>query len=149
MPEPAFFNQDAMLRCADRLDMNALKCSLDAIVKHHDVLRAQVKKDVLDVRPYDRKSEFYDLYEYQIDDNNEIADIGATLQATLDIKKGNMMRVAVFHTTEYDYLLIIIHHLVVDGISWRILVEDLNNVYIDVKAGKEPKLPLKTHSYKY
>ncbi len=149
MPEPAFFNQDAMLRCADRVDMDALRCSLNAIVKHHDILRAQVKKDVLDVRPYDSKSELYDLYEYQIEDNSEFEDIGTTLQATLDIKKGNMMRVAVFHTTAYDYLLIIIHHLVVDGISWRILVEDLNTAYVDVKAGKEPKLPLKTHSYKY
>lgn len=149
MPVPQHFNQDTILRCADRVNMEALRRSLNAIVQHHDILRAQVKDEMLDVRTYNSESDYFDFYEYQIDDNSDIVDIGTTLQATLDIENGNMMRVAVFHTTECDYVLIIIHHLVVDGISWRILVEDLNNVYADMKAGKEPKLPLKTHSYKY
>ncbi len=149
MPKPAHFNQDTMLRCADRVDMEMLRSSLDAIVKHHDVLRAQVRDGALEVREYDSKQCYYDSYEYQVDDHGEIADIGTTLQATLDIINGNMMRVAVFHAKDCDYVLIIIHHLVVDGISWRIIVEDLNIAYTELKDGKEPKLPAKTHSYLY
>ena len=149
LPEPAHFNQDSMLRCSERIDIDALKCSLDAIVKHHDVLRAQVNEEMLDVRAYDSETCYYDFYEYQIDDNDEVAEIGLMLHATMDIVNGNMMRVALFHGKEFDYVLIIIHHLVVDGISWRIIVEDLNIAYSSVKEGKEPKLPTKTHSYKY
>ena len=149
LPEPTHFNQDAMLRCAGRVDIDALKYSLNAIAKHHDVLRAQVNEDMLDVRAYDGETCYYDFYEYQIDDNDEVAEIGLMLHATMDIVNGNMMRVAVFHGRECNYVLIIIHHLVVDGISWRIIVEDLNIAYSSAKDGKEPKLPTKTHSYKY
>ena len=149
MPVPMHFNQDTMLRCAERVDMNTLKVSLDAIVKHHDVLRAQVKDGALDIRPYDAQACYYDLYEYEVDDHDDIASIGCTLQASLDIENGNMMRVAVFHAEACDYVLFIIHHLVVDGISWRIIVEDINIAYTNVKAGNEPNLPAKTHSYKY
>ena len=149
LPEPEHFNQDIMLRCAGRVDVEALRRSLDAIVKHHDVLRAQVKEGALDVRAYDNESCYYDFYEYQPDDNNDVAEIGTMLQSTLDIEKGNMMRVAVFHAKKCDYVLIIIHHLVVDGISWRIIAEDLNIAYTNAMEGKEPKLPAKTHSYKY
>ncbi len=149
LPEPTHFNQDIMLRCADRVDIEALNRCLDTIVKQHDVLRAQVKDNMLDVRAYDSESRYYDLFEYQPEDNSDIAGIGMMLQSTLDIEKGNMMRVAVFHANECDYVLIIIHHLVVDGISWRIIAEDLNIAYSNVMDGKEPKLPAKTHSYKY
>ena len=149
LPEPTHFNQDIMLRCADRVDTEALNRCLDTIVKQHDVLRAQVKNKMLDVRAYDSESRYYDFFEYQTEDNSDIAGIGMMLQSTLDIEKGNMMRVAVFHANECDYVLIIIHHLVVDGISWRIIAEDLNIAYSNVMDGKEPKLPAKTHSYKY
>lgn len=149
MPEPMHFNQDTMLRCTERLDMSALKEALNAIVEHHDVLRAQVKDGVLDIRQYEVDSCYYDLYEYEVDDHDEIASIGTTLQATMDIVDGNMMRVAVFHAEECDYVLIIIHHIVVDGISWRIIAEDVNIAYSSAKNGNEPKLPAKTHSYKY
>ena len=149
LPVPQHFNQSSMLRCAGRVDMEALKRSLNAIAKHHDVLRAQVKEGMLDVRAYDSDACYYDFYEYQIDDNSEVAEISSMLQGTLDIERGNMMRVTVFHGKECDYVFIIIHHLVVDGISWRIIIEDLNIAYSSAKEGKEPKLPAKTHSYKY
>jgi amino acid adenylation domain-containing protein/non-ribosomal peptide synthase protein (TIGR01720 family) len=149
LPVPQHFNQSSMLRCAGRVDMEALKRSLNAIAKHHDVLRAQVKEGMLDVRAYDSDACYYDFYEYQIDDNSEVAGISSMLQGTLDIERGNMMRVTVFHGKECDYVFIIIHHLLVDGISWRIIIEDLNIAYSSAKEGKEPKLPAKTHSYKY
>ena len=44
-------------------------------------------------------------------------------------------------------LLIAIHHLVVDGVSWRILLEDLEQAYQTLKKGKPPSLAAKTHSY--
>lgn len=46
-----------------------------------------------------------------------------------------------------DYLLIAIHHLVVDGVSWRILVEDLNTAYLAVKEHKLISLPTETSSF--
>jgi non-ribosomal peptide synthase protein (TIGR01720 family) len=44
-------------------------------------------------------------------------------------------------------LLIVIHHLMVDGVSWRILTEDLERLYSQLLKGETPSLPPKTHSY--
>jgi NRPS condensation-like uncharacterized protein len=41
-------------------------------------------------------------------------------------------------------LLIAIHHLVVDGVSWRVLLEDLQNVYRQLSEGQSVSLPAKT-----
>ncbi len=45
-------------------------------------------------------------------------------------------------------LLLVIHHLVVDGVSWRILLEDLVRGYRQLEAGEEPRFPAKTTSFR-
>ena len=40
------------------------------------------------------------------------------------------------------------HHLVVDGVSWRVLLEDLNTAYAQASAGTAIVLPAKTHSFR-
>lgn len=45
-------------------------------------------------------------------------------------------------------LLILIHHLVVDAVSVRILLEDLQTVYLQLREGKPARLPKKTTSFK-
>ncbi|MFL9951758.1 condensation domain-containing protein, partial [Paraburkholderia agricolaris] len=44
-------------------------------------------------------------------------------------------------------LLLAIHHLAVDGVSWRVLLEDLQTAYEQIRAGDKPALPEKTASY--
>jgi len=59
------------------------------------------------------------------------------------------MRVALFDRGPElnSYLLIVIHHLVVDGVSWRILLEDFQKLYQQLSAGEKPSLPAKTSTY--
>jgi len=45
-------------------------------------------------------------------------------------------------------LLIAIHHLAIDGVSWRILMEDLQTAYQQVRQGEEIRLPGRTDSFK-
>ena len=45
-------------------------------------------------------------------------------------------------------LLLAIHHLVVDGVSWRVLLEDLQQVYRQLDEGAEPALPAKTSAFR-
>ncbi|MEB5074394.1 condensation domain-containing protein, partial [Pseudomonas aeruginosa] len=45
-------------------------------------------------------------------------------------------------------LLLVVHHLVVDGVSWRILLEDLQQAYQALATGEMPHLPAKTSSFK-
>ena len=57
------------------------------------------------------------------------------------------MKLGIFYTENDDHLLIAIHHLVIDGVSWRILLEDFKHVYEALANGEEPQLPPKTNSY--
>jgi NRPS condensation-like uncharacterized protein len=45
-----------------------------------------------------------------------------------------------------DRMLIVVHHLAVDGVSWRILLEDLESAYNQLKSGQNVRLPAKTSS---
>ncbi|MBQ0024299.1 MAG: hypothetical protein KBT00_01050, partial [Bacteroidales bacterium] len=69
-------------------------------------------------------------------------------EASLDIENGPVAKLVVYHTFKGDYVMAVIHHLFVDGVSWRVLTEDMNTAYRQLKDEKEVELPLKTHSYK-
>jgi non-ribosomal peptide synthase protein (TIGR01720 family) len=59
------------------------------------------------------------------------------------------MRAAYFDLSENDgRLLLIIHHLAVDGVSWRILLEDIEIAYLQMERGQPARLPAKTTSFK-
>src|SRR5204862_7730726 len=65
-------------------------------------------------------------------------------ETNLDLEQGPLLRVA---HVEPGLLGVVIHHLVVDGVSWRILLEDLESAYRQLSRGKEISLPAKTASY--
>src|SRR5205807_1321896 len=62
------------------------------------------------------------------------------LQRSLDISEGPLLRVALFrtgssHEERSGRLFIVVHHLAVDGVSWRILLEDLMTTYENLRQG--------------
>ncbi len=63
------------------------------------------------------------------------------------LDQGPLLHLGVFRQKEADHLLITIHHLIVDGVSWRILLEDLQTAYQQALDGKQIKLPPKSDSY--
>lgn len=72
------------------------------------------------------------------------------MQASLNLNWGPLLRVALFHlgTQKPSRLLLVIHHLAVDGVSWRILLEDIKTAYQQLSSGKPIQLPPKTISFK-
>lgn len=66
----------------------------------------------------------------------------------MDIKEGKLVKLCIFKSDEGDHLLIAIHHLVVDGVSWRILLEDLETLYSQLEKGEKLEIGFKTNSYK-
>jgi fengycin family lipopeptide synthetase D len=70
------------------------------------------------------------------------------LQAGLDLDNGPLLTAGLFRTPDGDHLLLAIHHLAVDGISWRILLEDLAVGYEMALNGETIVLPQKTTSFR-
>lgn len=66
----------------------------------------------------------------------------------MDLENGPLVQAGLFRSEAEDYLFLTVHHLAVDGISWRILLEDLASAYEQAVSGQEIKLPPKTMSFK-
>jgi non-ribosomal peptide synthase protein (TIGR01720 family) len=77
-----------------------------------------------------------------------ILNITERLQASFNLSEGSILQVALFNLGEVDFLFITIHHLAVDGVSWRILLEDLQTAYQQLSDRKTISLPPKTTSFK-
>ena len=145
------FNQAVLLSSAAALDADRLRSVFTAILEHHDALRTVYRTEngsiVQDIRPtMALEFETLDLTGTG-DAAAAIASHASRLHAAVDLERGPLMKVAHFRHASGDRLLIVIHHLVVDGISWRILFEDLIGGYT-ARGGAAPALPLKTASFK-
>jgi len=67
-------------------------------------------------------------------------------QASLDLEAGRLVRAVEYRGRDKRWLLLAIHHLVIDGVSWRILLEDLERGYEQCAAGREIDWGRKTTS---
>ncbi|WP_133054571.1 FkbM family methyltransferase, partial [Niastella populi] len=147
------FNQSVLLYTKQTLDSGILEKSIEDLTRHHDALRLVYKLTPEGWQQYtqDTRSKRYtfDFYDLSESDNapGEMARLGEELQSGIKLSEGPLFKVAHFRLQDGDRLGLIIHHLVVDGISWRILLEDLLNLYSGYKKGEKPGLPSKTDSF--
>ncbi|MGG2092649.1 amino acid adenylation domain-containing protein [Bacillus sp. S13(2024)] len=147
------FNQSVFLQIPTGLALLPLKQALRSLTIHHDMLRAtyrEGKQIILSVADSEFVAvESYDYTAFPLEKAYAMVDEQSTkIQASMDLENGPLLRAGVFQLQDGDYLLLSIHHLVVDGVSWRILIEDLKVAYEAAKNGKEIQLPPKTHSFK-
>ncbi len=70
------------------------------------------------------------------------------IQQGMDLESGVLIKLGLFKTIDGDYLFISVHHMIIDGVSWRILLEDLEQTYRFMENAKEVIMPKKTTSYK-
>lgn len=143
------YNQSVLLDAKESIDMAKLQKALEALVYHHDALRVTFSKESGQwLQTYNAEGTGFQLAEFDLtqvsNPDQELASIAAKMQASIDLENGPLFHVGVFHGQACDRLLLIGHHLVVDGVSWRIVLEDLEQLY----GGTEEKLPAKTDSFK-
>ena len=68
-------------------------------------------------------------------------------QRSLDIGQGRLLQAVHFQGRNEGRLFLVIHHLVVDGVSWRVLLGDLEQAYGQLSSGKPIQLAPKSSSY--
>jgi non-ribosomal peptide synthase protein (TIGR01720 family) len=154
--EPHHWNQAMLLEVRQRLDPALLSQVVQQLLIHHDALRLrfvfsksgwqQVNALPDEVVPCTR----VDLSVLPEAEQRPAIEAAATeLQASLNLESGPLVRVALFDLgpNQPNRLLLVIHHLAVDGVSWRILLEDLHRAYQQLSHGEAMKLPPKTTSF--
>ncbi|MGM9979362.1 MAG: amino acid adenylation domain-containing protein [Clostridium sp.] len=146
------FNQAIMLK-TKKFDKEALKATLNELIRHHDILRAIFKNGNQEILPLKESKlsnlEVFDMTNISEDNLSEYVWRASTeIQKKINIEDGPLFKAALFETVDEEHLLLCIHHLVVDGVSWRIILEDFERGYFQYLNEKRITLPPKTASYK-
>ena len=152
---PHHFNQAVLLEWREPIEPAWLEAVVAQWLGHHDALRTRFERTEGGWRqavmapdgamPVVR----VDLSAVPAAERHAALETKATeLQASLDLEQGPLLRVALFELGEDRpaRLLVVIHHLVVDGVSWRVLLEDLQTLCAQRRAGQPLQLPPKTTS---
>jgi len=153
------WNQALLLEVRGMITPALLEQAVQHLLKHHDALRLRFTStesgwqqvnaglDATESVPFS----FIDLSGISAAEQATVLEATASeLQASLNLAEGSLIRVALFDfgDNQPNRLLIVIHHLAVDGISWRILLEDLQQIYQQLSQGEAVQLPPKTFSFK-
>lgn len=153
---PDYYNQSILLEVISDLNPQFLEQALQQLLIHHDALRLRFVPSESSWQQFNAALDgnvpfiTIDLYEFSKDEQKkQIEAIAAQIQASLDLATGTIIRGALFYLGDgqANRLLLVIHHLAVDGVSWRILLEDLAIAYQQLARGEKIQLPPKTTSY--
>ncbi|MFC9249726.1 amino acid adenylation domain-containing protein, partial [Streptomyces sp. NPDC057136] len=156
MPQAWHFNQSTVLEVDGRVDPDLLRVAVRALVEQHDALRSRFVQEggewvgrLVAAEAADLVS-VIDAADVAGADEAAFLEARATeVQASLDLHEGPLVRVALFERGERSQLvLVVVHHLVVDAVSWPVLLEDLASAYLQVEQGSSVvELASKTSSF--
>lgn len=155
--DPHHYTQSVLLEAREALDPEALQGAVERLMAHHDALRLRFVRgpegwcqsnagaesprvfSVLSLRGLDEARQA-----------SAIEKAAAEAQSGLNLSEGPIARVLLFDLGRERpaRLLFVVHHLAVDGISWRVLLEDLETAYRLIRANQAAVLPPKTTSFR-
>ncbi|MGW3270893.1 non-ribosomal peptide synthase/polyketide synthase [Streptomyces kronopolitis] len=155
---PHHFNQSVLLELDGTPDIAALETALAALLTHHDALRMRFTEDDGRRRQHNppptadpRVLTRHDLTGLPSDAADAAMEKAADdLHAGFDIGRGPLLRAALF-TGGADrpaFLFLVAHHLVIDGVSWRILQDDLETAYQQAVQGRTVSLGERTTAFR-
>jgi non-ribosomal peptide synthase protein (TIGR01720 family) len=156
-PEPHYYNQAMMLEIDQKVDGQIMASVIKALIKHHDILRVRFERVRTDWQQFNAPpDDTAPLIEADLSllenmaQERAVQTAAAALQSNLDLENGPLMRAGLFKLGEEKptLLMIVIHHLAVDGVSWRILLEDLQFAFEQASQLQGIDLPAKTTSFK-
>ncbi|WP_185113959.1 non-ribosomal peptide synthetase [Fulvivirga imtechensis] len=146
---PHYYNQSVLFRVNQSLDILQLQKAFEKLIRHHDTLRINFnqKKRTFFYNENHLETRFT-IPEIMVTQSKSIEEACSEIKASFCLSEGLLIKAALICKDGTEYLLITAHHLIMDGISWRILMEDLHRAYMALKNGDTWALPHKTTSYK-
>lgn len=149
------WNLAVTLIAKDKFDDKIILEVFNKIVENNDALRIKFDIDEGNISqynmPFEEKMVELKIFDFrQFDDyQQKMTQEVKKLHKGIKINKEPLLKLGLFKTTNGDYLTIIVHHLVVDGISLRIILEDFHLGYRQAMNNKKISLQSKTHSFKH
>jgi amino acid adenylation domain-containing protein/non-ribosomal peptide synthase protein (TIGR01720 family) len=149
--EPQHFNMAMLLEVDPALDAAVLRRALDAVERQHDALRLRYRPEASSwVQEHAEPASAIPLDEVTLAEGARLEPVLAEMHRALDLEKGPVVRAAVLRLGPASArLALVAHHLVVDAVSWGILLEDLFTAYQQIAEGGAATLPPKTTSFQH
>ncbi|EPO8006572.1 pyoverdine non-ribosomal peptide synthetase PvdD, partial [Pseudomonas aeruginosa] len=150
-PESAAYHIPSALRLRGRLDVDALQRSFDSLVARHETLRTRFRleggRSYQQVQPAVSVS----IEREQFGEEGLIERIQAIVVQPFDLERGPLLRVNLLQLAEDDHVLVLVqHHIVSDGWSMQVMVEELVQLYAAYSQGLDvvlPALPIQYADY--
>ncbi|MET0136113.1 MAG: amino acid adenylation domain-containing protein, partial [Kibdelosporangium sp.] len=130
---PRHFTMSMFVQLTEDLDESALRSAIAAVVDHHEALRTRFfQVDGVWKQDVGLPSDVFALA-----GGGSWDDIALAAQSSVDYATGPMLRAILFPGQR---LFLTVHHLAIDGVSWRILLSDLETAYQQLRAGQPANL---------
>jgi len=146
------WNQSVMICSNEGFDEEAVRKAFEKIVEWHDALRMVYCNEKCEQKNRGIEGELFELKVFDLEDKCDLYDViekeSNIIQGSIDLSSGPLVKLGLFKTVKEHHLLIVIHHLVIDGISWRIIFEDFSQAYLDVINDRNLKFQSKSTSFK-
>jgi len=133
-----YYNQVVLLSFKERIDIAILQKTIHELIRHHDGLRQNYDQSQNKMF-YNEKhlSEEIEIENKELkfidseDKDTKLKEIINDYSDQFNIDESLLLKAVVIkdNAIEQDYLLLIAHHLIMDGVSWRILLQDLYKVF--------------------
>ncbi|MEL6928913.1 MAG: amino acid adenylation domain-containing protein [Cyanobacteria bacterium J06600_6] len=156
LQDPHHWNQSVWLEASQVLQRDILEIAIAKLLQHHDGLRLSFHQTESGWQQINNDNNLpmplveINLAEYSAAvQESEILKSANQLQASFSLESAPLIKIALFRlgNDRADRLLIIAHHLIIDGVSWRIILEDLVTIYQQLADGQEILIPPKTTAW--
>ncbi|HYG64673.1 MAG TPA: amino acid adenylation domain-containing protein [Thermoanaerobaculia bacterium] len=158
LPRPHHFNQSMLLEVLAPVPPAALATVVEHLVEQHDALRLRFERTASGWRQVQAPSggctslSRVDLAALPAELwKAEVEAVCAQVQQSLDLTRGPLLRAVLIDrgAAGSARLMMAVHHLVVDAVSWRVLLQDLQVAYRQVAAGGVALVPARTTSFQH
>ncbi|MEP0265313.1 amino acid adenylation domain-containing protein [Dokdonia sp.] len=146
---PHYYNQSVLLKLNKKVKISILNRCFEKLITHHDGLRLNF--DIKKQKSFFNKTHLNQKFTIKnciINSEHELTRVMENLKKEFQLNQTLLIKAALVEIKSSNEILLFItaHHLVVDGISWRIILEDLQTIYDSFEKNKPLELPKKTAS---
>ncbi|MBA5960964.1 amino acid adenylation domain-containing protein [Pseudomonas lactis] len=141
-PDSAAYHLPTALRLKGLLDVTALQRSFDTLVARHESLRTCVHQNGERRIQVVSEQAIVQIQRQDIDETQLGARIEELIAQPFDLQFGPLLRVTLLHLDDAEHVLLVVqHHIVSDGGSMQVMVEELVKLYTAFSQGHEVQLP--------
>ena len=152
---PELWTHALLLALREPLPPDVLAEAAAALLRHHDALRSRFHHDGgvwhQTILPAAAEGAVVRVVLPELPEAERHAEIERRAMSfmAIGIDDGRMLRVIHFEGSagKPGHLLVVLHHLVADGISWRLLIEDLDLSCRQIRQGSDIALPMRSASF--